>query len=203
MAYPLLIDAVADAVRKMPFDGNAQCSETARGMKQRLRGNEVILVAVNEQHRRARFDLGGKFFHFGLGRPNKQAGIADDCKWRGCAAQSRMQSHHGALAEADQRERRGRQVAALEFGLEKPFQHGRRLVDAEPALIGIAEGERKPLLADRRLTARLRRMWGNKGSVWQQRLPGASDVDEVIAVGAVAVQKYDKLARGARARLEA
>src|SRR5262249_27432799 len=83
------------------------------------------------------------------------------------------------------------------------FQHWRRLIDAEPAFVGIAEGQRKPLLADRRLPAWLRRVRRNKRGVRQQRLPRAPDLDEIVAVGAVAVQKHDKLMRGARARLEA
>jgi hypothetical protein len=33
-------------------------------------------------------------------------------------------------------------------------------------------------------------------------LPGAADLDEVVAVGAIAVQEHDKLARGPGARRE-
>src|SRR6266508_992887 len=113
-----------------------------------------------------------------------------------------MQRHHRALAEADERERRGRQVAALELGVEEARENGRGLVDAGPALARIAEGEREPLPADRRLAARLRRVWGDERGVRQQALPGAADIDEVVAVGAVAVQEHDELARGARTRLE-
>ena len=113
-----------------------------------------------------------------------------------------MQRHHGALAEADQRQRRGRQVAALELGVEEAVEHRRRLVDADPALVGIAEGERKPLPAHRRLAARLRRVRRDEGGLRQQPLPGAADLDQVVAVGAVAVQEHDQLARRARARLE-
>ena len=111
------------------------------------------------------------------------------------AAQPHMQRHHGALAEADQRERRGRKVAARELGIEERFEHRRGLVDAEPALVGIAEGEREPLPADRRLAARLRRMRRHEGGLRQQRLPGAADLDEVVAVGAIAVQEHHQLAR--------
>src|SRR5262249_51843955 len=113
-----------------------------------------------------------------------------------------MQRHHRALAEADERERRGREIAALELGVEEGRKHGRCLVDAGPAFIGIAEGEREPLSARRRLAAGLRGMRGDEGRLRQQPLPRAADIDEVIAVGAVAVQEHDELARRTRARLE-
>jgi hypothetical protein len=111
-----------------------------------------------------------------------------------------MQRHHGALAETDEAKRPGRQLVALQLGVEKSLEHRRRFVDAEPALIGIAEGERKPLPPDRRLSARLRRVRRDERRLRQILLPGAADVDEVVAVGAIAVQEHDKLLRGAGAR---
>src|SRR5579862_7193176 len=113
-----------------------------------------------------------------------------------------MEGHHRALAEADQRERRRRQSVARQLGIEKPLELRRGLVDAEPALIWIAEGERKPLATDRRLAARLRRMGRYEGRVRQRLLPGAADVDQVVAIGAVAVQEDDKLPRGSGFRSE-
>ena len=59
----------------------------------------------------------------------------------------------------------GGKVAALELGIEEALEHRRRLVDADPALVRIAEGEREPLLADRRLAAGLRRMRGDERRV--------------------------------------
>ena len=46
---------------------------------------------------------------------HQHARIADDRKRRHAPAQSDMQRHHGALAEADQRERRGRQLTTGEL----------------------------------------------------------------------------------------
>ncbi len=91
---------------------------------------------------------------------------------------------------------------AIKLGIEKSVEQRRRLVDAHPALVGIAESERKPLPADRRLSARLRRMRRDEGGLRQVLLPGAADVDEIVAVGAVAVQKDDELSRGAGARIK-
>src|SRR5690606_39264642 len=72
-----------------------------------------------------------------------------------------------------------------------------------PALVRIAERERKPLPADWRHAAGLRGVRGDEGGVRQQRLPGTADVDQVVAVGTVAMQEDHELAgRLARTRLE-
>src|SRR5690606_26920672 len=52
-----------------------------------------------------------------------------------------------------------------------------------------AEGQREPLAADRRLAAGLRRMGRDEGGFRQQTLPGAAEIDEVVAVGAIAVKE--------------
>src|SRR5262249_55985088 len=81
--------------------------------------------------------------------------------------------------------------------------NGRGFVDTGPAFIGIAEGEREPLPADWRLSAWLRRVRGDECGLRQEALPGATDLDEVVAVGAIAVQEHDELARGRRGRAQA
>jgi hypothetical protein len=45
-----------------------------------------------------------------------------------------------------------------EFGIEKAFERWRGFVDADPALVRVAKGQRKPLPADRGLSARFRRV---------------------------------------------
>ena len=82
---------------------------------------------------------------------DQHAGIADDRGGRDRATQPDVQRHHRALAEADERERRRRQLAAGEFGVEELLEHGRRLVGADPAFVRIAEGQLEPFPADRRL----------------------------------------------------
>ena len=47
---------------QMPFDRHAERGQPLRRLEQRLRRNEVVAVAVDEQHRRARFYLGGEGF---------------------------------------------------------------------------------------------------------------------------------------------
>ena len=86
------------------------------------------------------------------------------------------------------------------FGVDKALQSRPRLIDSDPALIGIAEGQREPLPPDRRLPARLRGVRRNERRLRQQRLPGAADLDQIVAVGAVAVKKDDELPRPTGAR---
>src|SRR5262249_3486119 len=42
VAQSVLIDAVADAVGHVPFDRDAERGEPARGVEQRLRGDEIV-----------------------------------------------------------------------------------------------------------------------------------------------------------------
>ena len=50
--------------------------------------------------------------------------------------------------------------------------------------------------------ARLRRVRRDERRLRQVLLPGAADVDEIVAVGAVAVQEHDKLLRARRSAVE-
>ena len=202
MAQALCVDTVADAGGEMPFDRHADRGEALRGLEQRLRRNEVVLVAMHQEHRRARFDLRSEGFDVVVRRQHQKARIADDRRRRHRAAQSHMQRHHRSLAEAHQRERRARQLVAEKLGVEKSLQARRRLGDATPAFVRIAEGQAEPLPPDRRLAARLGRMRGRERRLRQILLPGAADLDQIVAVGAVAVQEHHELSRRPGARRE-
>src|ERR1700737_4027344 len=81
-------------------------------------------------------------------------------------------------------------------------QRGGRLVDADPALLGVPKSEGEPLPPARRLAAWLRRVRGYEGAMGHERLPGAADLDQVLAVGPIAVQEHHQLPRrAARLRL--
>ena len=86
------------------------------------------------------------------------------------------------------------------LGVEELREPGRRHVDAVPALVRIAEGERKPFAPHRRLSARARRVRRDERRLRQQRLPRPADLDQVVAVGAIAVHEHDQLARGSAFR---
>ena len=60
------VDAVADAGGQMPLDRHAERGQPLRRLEQRLRRNELVAIAVDEQHRRARFDLGGEGFELAV-----------------------------------------------------------------------------------------------------------------------------------------
>ena len=102
-------------------------------------------------------------------RHDQHAGIADDRGRRDRAAQADMQRHHGALAEkptsasAD-----GGSLRRCKLGIEKRIERRRGRVDAGPALVRIAERQRKPFAARRRLPARARRVRRHERGVGQQ-----------------------------------
>src|SRR6202142_844022 len=113
-----------------------------------------------------------------------------------------MQRHHRSLRKADQCQSLRRQLPACEFGIEEAVERGRSLVDAGPALARIAERQRKPFAPARGLSATVRRVRRDEGGIRQQAGPSAADLDQVVAVGAVAVQEHHLLPRLARARLD-
>src|SRR5215472_13418830 len=86
----LAVDAVADAGREMPLNRNVERGQTLRCLKQRLRRNEVVAIAVDQQDRRTGFDLGGKLFGIEVRWQHQQSGIAHDRRRRPRAAQSDM-----------------------------------------------------------------------------------------------------------------
>src|SRR4051812_49167851 len=114
-----------------------------------------------------------------------------------------MQRQHRALAEADQLQRRRRQLAARELGIEEFVEAGTRGVHAGPALVRVAEGQVEPLLAAAALAAGFGCMRGNEGGLRQQWLPGAADLDQVVAVGAIAMQENHELPGRTALRLDA
>ena len=61
MTQALAIDAMADSGGEMPLNRNIERGQALRRLEQRLRWNEVVAVAMDQENRRAGFDLGGKF----------------------------------------------------------------------------------------------------------------------------------------------
>src|SRR5258708_27771154 len=68
MAQAFLVDAVADAGGDVPFRRHPEPRQPVGGMEQRLNRNELVAVAMQQQDRRARFDLGGELFGLRLRR---------------------------------------------------------------------------------------------------------------------------------------
>ena len=115
-----------------------------------------------------------------------------------------MQRHHRALAETDQREsanRRGRGAPAPRRGRRRapaaPIDAAVQRSSAPARIVGRAVAlEREPLPAHRRAGAALGRVRRDEGGVRQQRAPLLAELDQILAVGAVAVQEHHEL-RGA------
>ena len=81
---------------------------------------------------------------FGAG---EHAGEADNGGGRRFAAQAHIKRHHGALAEADQREPIAGELEAGEFRIEEGVELGRRGLGAAQGFLRIHARERKPLIA--------------------------------------------------------
>jgi beta-glucosidase-like glycosyl hydrolase len=62
MTEPFLVDAMADSGGEVPLNRNIERSQTLRRLKQSLRRNEVVAIAMDQENGRAGFDLGGKAF---------------------------------------------------------------------------------------------------------------------------------------------
>src|SRR5262245_37552532 len=114
-----------------------------------------------------------------------------------------MERHHRALTEPDKCQRRRWKIATLRLGVEEALEDRCCLVHTRPALVRIPECQRKPFAAHRRLSAGARRVWRNECGIGQQALPGAPNLDQVVAIGTVAMKKDHQLACASRARLKA
>src|SRR6266436_153292 len=147
-----------------------------------------------QQDWRAHLDVARHRLGFGAVRQYEQPRISDDRGGPFGTPQPHMKRHHAALAESNQGQRAASQVAALEFLANKVLEGLGGLVDAGPTLVLVPESERKPLPPGRRLTARLGRVRRHEGGVRQEILPGASEFDEIVAVGAITMEEDDELA---------
>jgi hypothetical protein len=101
-AQALTLDAMADALGYVPFDGKAQLGELLAGNEHGINWDDLVHVAMHQQDRGCRSRLLRQRLHIG-----KRAGIADDRRRRRIALKPHRERHHGSLAEADQCERSG------------------------------------------------------------------------------------------------
>ena len=119
-----------------------------------------------------------------------------------------MQRHHRALAEADEREARIVEAEAGELRVEERVDRGPRGDGAAPALrraarvVGRGAAQGEPLPAHRRSGAALGRVRRDERRLGRQRAPLLAERDQVVAVGAVAVQENHELPSGAALGIE-
>ena len=112
-----------------------------------------------------------------------------------------VQRHHGALAEADEHETVRRQPVAGELPVEKAVERGTGRNHAAPILAGIAHGEPEPLQRAGHAGDRLRRIGRDERRTRERAPPFVAQRDQIVAVGAVAVQQHDQGRCRAPARL--
>ena len=151
---------------------------------------------MNEQHRRAHLRLGQVI------RPGEQARVGDDAGRGCCASQPHVQGHHGALAEAHEDEPVRREAIAGELGVEKTVEHRLGRCHPAPILAGITQREREPLQAAVHAGDGLGSIGGHERGIGQPLPPAVAQSDEIVAVGAVAVQQHHQRGRRAPRRLQ-
>src|SRR4029078_3696619 len=94
-------------------------------------------------------------------------------------------------------------MPALQPRLEEVFKNRRGLVHSGPALFRVAERKRKPFASHGGLSAGPRSMWRHERGIGHNDLPCTAGRNQVVAVGAIAVEEDHKLTRASRARLKA
>ena len=134
--------------------------------------------------------------------PGQQARVADDGGRGSAAAQADVQGEHGALAEAGEHEALGAEAIAGELGIEEAVERRPGRHHAAPALVRVAEGEGEPLQCAHHAGDGLRRIGGDEHGLRQPAAPAVGQRDEVVPVGAVAVQQHHQR-RGAAPGLDA
>lgn len=130
----VIVDAVRQTSADMPLQGNVEAAQDTAGLAQRLDGNDVVAVAVNQENGGARSDVGGQVLGAG-----HQAGKAHNASNRPGAAKPHVKRHHRALTKADKRKRLVLKAKARKLLVQKRIKRRRRVAHAAPPLTGIAK----------------------------------------------------------------
>ena len=152
--------------------------------------DQRILGAVDEQDRRSRAQFGGKQF-----RGDQPARKAQDPGHRLRPAQADEQRHDGALREADESQIARREPARLERFVGEGVEDRRRRPHAGELHLRAVILNAVPLIAMGREIARERRVRRQDFGFGEVRRPIGREPDQVVAVGAEAVQQQHEPAR--------
>ncbi len=87
------------------------------------------------------------------------------------------------------------EALALELGVEKGIEQGRARFDAAQQSVRPPVAEREPLAAEGRHVAGLRPVRRDEGGMRQALGEDGGQADQVLAIGADAMQQHDQLAR--------
>jgi hypothetical protein len=171
-------------------DGDPRGRQCALGRLHGAEGHDLVGVAMDEQDRRPRHGRARQ-----LVSGDQRAGEADDAGDRLRAARRDEERHHRALGEADQRQRRGRQAARLERGVDEGVEDRRGRRDARAHAVRVAVLQAEPLPPVGRHVAGEGRVGRQELGARQQVRPVGRELDQVVAVGAEAMQQDDERAR--------
>src|SRR5258707_1256570 len=111
------------------------------------------------------------------------------------ATQPDMQRHHGALREANQPGLFFVEPVLRQGVIEEALDEGRGGAHAGCRDSGIEARDAEPLIAEGIALARVGRVRRMEDGVGHQRRQHRGEPDQVVAVGAVAVQQHDQMAR--------
>ena len=84
MAQAFGIDAMPEPLRKMPLDRHVEGRQALRSLEQGLRGNKIITVTVNEQHRWADTDFCLDGVGVGIVGQGQRSRKTNDCRGSRC-----------------------------------------------------------------------------------------------------------------------
>ena len=185
---PLRVDAVAKAGAEVPLDLEAGRAEAARRGAERHCRYHLVGFAMDGR-------IGGVTLLMGEPlRREQQPGIADNAGDRLLAAWPDIKRHDRALAEA-RPARRDPRIGHSGRGRHRGTR--RAWAPSRPRTAPCRQGRSRaksetPLAAARQLVASVGHVRRGEGSAGEALGPDAAEVDEIVAVGAVAVQEDDE-----------
>lgn len=188
MGDALRIDRVRHPGTHRPLHRDPGGLQRRDGCIHRLHRNHLVSIAMDQEDRRPAARLPGQ----PVGAEQRSR-VAQHSGNRALPAQRDVQCGHGALGEPDQRQLVIAQPIRFELGVEEGVNNRRDRLDAEQQGFRSPVAQREPLVAERRHVARLRRIGRDERGTGQPRGQSRRELDQIIAVGADAVQQHDQL----------
>jgi hypothetical protein len=151
---PVPVDPVREPGADVPLDRDLRGPKDVPRLMQRLDGDDVVAVTVNEEDWGTGDDVTPKV----LGSRHKPR-KAHNARHRPRAAKAHVKRHHRALAKAHKRKRIVGKAKRGKLVVQKRIKSRRRMVHAAPALSRVAKRKLKPLASAKRVAgAGLRRV---------------------------------------------
>ena len=185
------VDAVAEAAADLPLHREVEPLESLARRRQGLHRHDLVEIAVHQQQGR----LGAELVGQELGT-DEGTRAADDTGERRLVARRDVQRGHRALREAEERAALGGEAALVALGVQERRDVGGGPLHPLEQRVVAAVHQAEPLPAHRRHVAGLGCVRREKGGVRQITPQHRRQADEVVAVGADAVQEDHERRRG-------